>query len=393
MKIHNHFGVEETLQCGVQHTTSFWKKLPLLHPFICIPIQIGLLLQIRKKAAFLSKRSFRTFVRKYIFYLIFLMSLQCMEVIIIMFGSFVNNYYDYIEIDGYQWARYIYLIGDQISFTMLCLGTLIEPVFKHEVYRLYLRFLKPHIIGKKKRKASNISKNGSTMRESQQIKLLEGEEGQLNVPEGDYDFESEEFDSDDSKNFEVLDQKKLNELLYSFEGEDEEDMRVNRNSDTMAQKQSKLLINAILVSIYHCMTEQDIEIKERPRGRFYFITKYLRSEITDKKHIIDLVKFQKENPNVCISEQLKSESLPIKIQEYHAENMKLMRLKSGFMKEQLQKAFAPASNAREMDKFQEGSGKSSSFFFFTSNNQFAIKTLKENELKLLTQSGFLKRYY
>mmetsp|Transcript_13998 Transcript_13998/g.13603 ORF Transcript_13998/g.13603 Transcript_13998/m.13603 type:complete len:165 (+) Transcript_13998:377-871(+) len=46
-----------------------------------------------------------------------------------------------------------------------------------------------------------------------------------------------------------------------------------------------------------------------------------------------------------------------------------------------------------MQQFQEGSGKSSSFFFFTSNSQFAIKTLKPSELKLLTTSGFLSKYY
>jgi hypothetical protein len=48
---------------------------------------------------------------------------------------------------------------------MLCLGTLIEPVFKYEVYKLYVRFLQPHITGKKKRKASS-TKNSTLIRDS-----------------------------------------------------------------------------------------------------------------------------------------------------------------------------------------------------------------------------------
>lgn len=46
-----------------------------------------------------------------------------------------------------------------------------------------------------------------------------------------------------------------------------------------------------------------------------------------------------------------------------------------------------------MTKFQEGSGKSASFFFFTSNRNFVIKTLKDEELTLLTRKGLLEKYY
>jgi Phosphatidylinositol-4-phosphate 5-Kinase len=46
-----------------------------------------------------------------------------------------------------------------------------------------------------------------------------------------------------------------------------------------------------------------------------------------------------------------------------------------------------------MAKFQEGSGKSASFFFFTENRQFVIKTLKDEELELLARKGVLEKYY
>ncbi len=46
-----------------------------------------------------------------------------------------------------------------------------------------------------------------------------------------------------------------------------------------------------------------------------------------------------------------------------------------------------------MTKFQIGSGKSDSFFFYTANSQFIIKTLKESELRLLVRKGVLDKYY
>lgn len=105
-------------------------------------------MRIMKKAVFLSKRSLRTFVLKYTFYLIFLMSLQCFEVLIIIFGSINDEYFAYYIEDGWHYFRYIYLIGDQISFTMLCLATLIEPVFKGEVIKLYRKYIRPLIVGR-----------------------------------------------------------------------------------------------------------------------------------------------------------------------------------------------------------------------------------------------------
>lgn len=55
-------------------------------------------------------------------------------------------------------------------------------------------------------------------------------------------------------------------------------------------------------------------------------------------------------------------------------------------------SFAPAFNIAEMRSFSPGAGKSPSFFFFTSNKWFAVKTLKEQELRRLIQKGFLERY-
>jgi hypothetical protein len=45
-----------------------------------------------------------------------------------------------------------------------------------------------------------------------------------------------------------------------------------------------------------------------------------------------------------------------------------------------------------MKNFKEGVGKSSSFFFFTDNKRFVIKTLKTEEKDLLIKKGILYSY-
>ena len=45
-----------------------------------------------------------------------------------------------------------------------------------------------------------------------------------------------------------------------------------------------------------------------------------------------------------------------------------------------------------MRSFKEGSGKSHSFFFFTEDHRFVIKTLKKDELNLLARKGLLEKF-
>lgn len=45
-----------------------------------------------------------------------------------------------------------------------------------------------------------------------------------------------------------------------------------------------------------------------------------------------------------------------------------------------------------MSKFKEGSGKSACFFFFTGNNRFVIKTIKNLELRRLIKKGLIENY-
>ena len=124
----------------------------MLLPFIFLPIQLTLLNRIRHRAAFLEKASFRTFVLKYTFYVVFLMTVQCYQVIVIIFGSFVSDYYNNSQEDGFNVLRYTYLIVDQISFTALCLTTLIEPVFKRILSQIITKYIIPCLLCKKNKK-------------------------------------------------------------------------------------------------------------------------------------------------------------------------------------------------------------------------------------------------
>ena len=58
-------------------------------------------------------------------------------------------------------------------------------------------------------------------------------------------------------------------------------------------------------------------------------------------------------------------------------------------------AFSPLNNSQAIRNFQTGSGQSSSFFLFTDNKRFVLKTVKPSEEKLLfsKNSGVLKHYF
>lgn len=105
-----------------------------------------------------------------------------------------------------------------------------------------------------------------------------------------------------------------------------------------------------------------------------------------------MAKYYKENREICTSDVTNGTPLMLKIFEYCPSQMARLRRHHGFNKDFLIKAFAPLFNSYEMEKFSPGAGKSPSFFFFTANKSFAIKTLKDDELNLLVKKGILQKY-
>ena len=56
-------------------------------------------------------------------------------------------------------------------------------------------------------------------------------------------------------------------------------------------------------------------------------------------------------------------------------------------------SFIPISNFKGVHNFVTGTGKSPSFFFFSDNKLFMLKTLKESELRILFETDFMVDYY
>ena len=74
--------------------------------------------------------------------------------------------------------------------------------------------------------------------------------------------------------------------------------------------------------------------------------------------------------------------------------MLFRNIRKSFVSEQeLYEAFTPKNNPEGIFNFKTGGGKSPSFFFFTDDNKFMIKTLKKSEKEILLGKGFLEAYF
>jgi 1-phosphatidylinositol-4-phosphate 5-kinase len=58
----------------------------------------------------------------------------------------------------------------------------------------------------------------------------------------------------------------------------------------------------------------------------------------------------------------------------------------------LSNSFNPILNSESINKMRESEGKSGSFFFFTNDNNFLIKTITDSELNNML-GNFMKAYY
>ncbi|CAK79510.1 unnamed protein product (macronuclear) [Paramecium tetraurelia] len=84
-------------------------------------------------------------------------------------------------------------------------------------------------------------------------------------------------------------------------------------------------------------------------------------------------------------------TLTFQIQEYAPAVFQDIRLKNGISYEQFQKSLRLDYNQDQIKNTQESLGKSGSFFFYTYDNAFVLKTIKQSEIKLIQE--FLEDYY
>ena len=96
--------------------------------------------------------------------------------------------------------------------------------------------------------------------------------------------------------------------------------------------------------------------------------------------------------SVDFTEQAKAtEDEPVEFVQHAPRLFYQLRKIEGITAEDLQHSFDPAANRKEVFKAGESQGKSGSFFFFTHDKKFLIKTMTEAEFKVFM--NFLPRYY
>ena len=83
----------------------------------------------------------------------------------------------------------------------------------------------------------------------------------------------------------------------------------------------------------------------------------------------------------------------MEILEYAPDLFRAIRMKHGITEDFLFKSFAPIYNIQAIHNFFTGSGKSESFFFFSDNKAFVLKTLKDSERDLLLEKSVLESYF
>lgn len=104
--------------------------------------------------------------------------------------------------------------------------------------------------------------------------------------------------------------------------------------------------------------------------------------------------FYNKNGDVCIYDLGDSGmDIDISVIEYCPKLFKDLRQKHGISDNFMYQSFAPLHNIQAIHNFFTGSGKSSSFFFFSDNKSFVLKTLKDTEKKLLLDQGVFFSYY
>jgi Phosphatidylinositol-4-phosphate 5-Kinase len=103
--------------------------------------------------------------------------------------------------------------------------------------------------------------------------------------------------------------------------------------------------------------------------------------------------FQLENRERCIYELSKNDQSKITITEHSSTIFAELRDKFGVSLDELFDSFSPIYNVQAIHNFFTGSGKSPSFFFFSDNKKFVLKTMKPSEKRLLFENGVLDSYH
>ena len=107
------------------------------------------------------------------------------------------------------------------------------------------------------------------------------------------------------------------------------------------------------------------------------------------------VKFIREYGDLCVHVQGQENNGDVTVVEMAPKIFESIRRRYGVSDQEVLDAFSPCNNKQAIRNFQTGSGQSNSFFLFTDNKQFVLKTLKPTEEELLfnKKNGILASYF
>ena len=91
----------------------------------------------------------------------------------------------------------------------------------------------------------------------------------------------------------------------------------------------------------------------------------------------------REHEDRCIYTVKEESSYDIEITECAPKIFQSIRKIYNVSDQEVLNAFSPINNSQAIRNFQTGSGQSSSFFLFTDDKRFVLKTVKPSEEKLL----------
>ena len=89
------------------YTPGLDDEVLMIVPYVLVPLQLYFISSITKQTPFIVRQSLKLFVRKYVLYVTFLMSMQCMQVAIVVFGSREPMFFDYDTLDGFKTVRIV----------------------------------------------------------------------------------------------------------------------------------------------------------------------------------------------------------------------------------------------------------------------------------------------
>lgn len=123
---------------------------------------------------------------------------------------------------------------------------------------------------------------------------------------------------------ELVDFDKFNSLINAAPGEEvapDPNQSTSRMTMSIAEKTSFFIINAVLMSVCHCMQKAETEFQMK-KGAINFLQNAFNIKDQDKKHILDMAKFYEENKDLCVSDVTNKKKVTVKIQEYGSENLR-----------------------------------------------------------------------